>query len=120
MVVDLAGQQVRHLAGPDDDDVLDVGGVPPSEDAHDRAEQRNQDDRDPQEYEAREVRMREADDLGDRDEARSDRHHLEDAEDVVDRQMIVRSSSRSYSPCILARSTQSGRLATKARPPSAC
>ncbi len=86
----MLGQQVRHLAGPDDDDVLDVRGVPPSEDARDRAEQRNQDDRDPPEdHEAREVRMREADDLGDRDEPpRPDRHHLEDAEDVVDRRVI--------------------------------
>jgi hypothetical protein len=41
MIVDLAGEQTRHLTGPDDDDILDVRGVPPSEHAHDRPQQRN-------------------------------------------------------------------------------
>ena len=90
MVSDLVGQQARDLTRPDDDDVLDVRGVSPSHDSRDRPEQRNEQDRDrPEDDEAREVRMRQADDLGDRHEPPgADRDHLQDAEDVVDGRVV--------------------------------
>ncbi len=90
MVADLVGQQARDLTRPDDDDVLDVRGVPPSHDSRDRPEQRNEQDRDrPEDDEAREVRMRQADDLRDRHEPpRADGDHLQNAEDVVDGRVV--------------------------------
>ena len=90
MLGDLRREEAGHVTRADDDHVLDVGGVSPADNADQGAEQEHEEDREePEEDQACQRRVAEARDLGDHDNApRPQRHHLEDAEQIVDSRVV--------------------------------
>ena len=86
----LLGEQPRDVARPDDEDVLDVRGLAPADHADEDAEEPDEADGEhPEHDEPLEGRVGEPDDVrADEEDPCSDRDHLEDAEEVVDRRMV--------------------------------